>query len=211
MQLQPVSTRQDSVTEKQLHFPVLKVGRGACFRPGFHSHTVISVYPAKLPTLLRAYQKTPGRHWANPLPGHTSGGATMGHKQPGKALIHQPVQVDGHWGGMQPGCPGVPQSVGTGPFLTAPHSGAQPDFLPPGPGEVRAQRPGFGSYHFAVLGLSPVPRGRGVRTAAAPSSALTGRKGVERGAGAGGQPRVRAVQQAFPALLLQALVHPLQL
>lgn len=142
MQLQPVSTRQDSVTEKQLHFPVLKVGRGACFRPGFHSHTVISVYPAKLPTLLRAYQKTPGRHWANPLPGHTSGGATMGHKQPGKALIHQPVQVDGHWGGMQPGCPGVPQSVGTGPFLTAPHSGAQPDFLPPG----------------ARRGQSPAPR-----------------------------------------------------
>lgn len=71
--------------------------------------------------------------------------------------------------------------------------------------------PGFGSYHFAVLGLSPVARGRGVRTAAAPCSALTGRQGVEGGAGAGRQPRVRTVQQAFPALLLQALVHPLQL
>lgn len=64
----------------------------------------------------------------------------------------------------------------------------------------------FCSYPSAVLGLSPLPRGRGVRAAAAP-----GREGVERGAGAGGQPRVRAVQQAFPALLLQALVHPLQL
>lgn len=158
---------------EQLHFPVLKVGRGACFRPGFHSHTVISVYPAKLPTLLRAYQKTPGRHWANPLPGHTSGRATMGHKQPGKALVHQY-----RWTGTEEGCSRGAQECRSqwAQALSSlpPTPGLSQAFSPPRPGEVRAQRPGFGSYHFAVLGLSPVSRGRGVRTAAAPSSALTG-------------------------------------
>lgn len=109
-----------------------------------------------------------------------------------------PRRARGSAGGTQPS---GARAVVTGALLP----------FPRGARRGQSPVPGFGSYHFAVLGLSPVARGRGVRTAAAPCSALTGRQGVEGGAGAGGQPRVRTVQQAFPALLLQALVHPLQL
>jgi len=201
MQLQPPSTRQDSVEEKPLHLSVPKVGSRARFGAGLHSCAAIRVHPAKLPTLLRAQQKPPAR--ARQRQCQRRAAAAMGHGQPRRALGHRRRRA--LRGDRAQGCPGqrapalssLPPTPGLG----------QP--LPPG--RDRARRPGFGSYHSAVLGLSPVPRGRGVRTAAAPRSALTGREGVEGGAGAGGQSRVRAVQQAFPALLLQALVHPLQL
>ncbi|KAL8180182.1 UNVERIFIED_CONTAM: hypothetical protein K2H54_010055 [Gekko kuhli] len=51
------------------------------------------------------------------------------------------------------------------------------------------------------------------RGAGAPGSVFNDarRQGVERGAGAGGQPGIRAVQQAFPVLLFQTVFHALQL
>lgn len=199
MQLQPAPTGHSSVTEEQEHFSVPKVGRGACFRLGFHSHTVIRVHPAKLPTLCECIQKRcPALGQA--LPGTAAALPTPGCSRHGQPRVRSAGEAS-----SARGCPERSQHPPACPPLRGSAS------LPPRGRRGQSPVPGFGSYHFAVLGLSPVARGRGIRSAAAPCSALTGRQGVEGGAGAGGQPRVRTVQQAFPALLLQALVHPLQL
>lgn len=201
MQLQPVPTRQSSVTEKQLHVSVPQVGTEAWFRLGFHSHTVIRVHPAKLPTLSECIRKP------SPAPGQALPGTAAALPTQDRSCHGQPGVPSALPGELSPG---VPRQWSQAPSCLPPAAGLGQPF-PRGARRGQSPVPRFGSYHSAVLGLSPVARGRGVRTAAAPCSALTGRQGVEGGAGAGGQPRVRTVQQAFPALLLQALVHPLQL
>lgn len=112
------------------------------------------------------------------------------------------------------GPPSEPRSWGCGrkpvPASEAPHLGArqEPPLAPGWPrpalcAKARAYRSGL-SGSGVLRGGAGAPRA-GVEDA--------GRQRVEgrAGAGAGGQPGVGAVQQALPALLLEALLHALQM
>lgn len=76
----------------------------------------------------------------------------------------------------------------------------------PGDAAARCQDAENSSYHSAFLSLLPVPMAQLVGA----RSSQPRRQGVEGRAGAGGQPRVGTVQQAVTALVLEAVIHALQ-
>lgn len=118
MQLQPAPTRHSSVTEEQELSSVPMVARGACFRLGFHSHTVIRVHPAKLPTLCECIQKP------CPAPGQALPGTAAALPTPGCSPRAAPSAL----GRRGEPSPGVPSSV-TGTLQPSP---AGPEGTQPG-------------------------------------------------------------------------------
>lgn len=68
------------------------------------------------------------------------------------------------------------------------------------------------SYQFAfsaLLLIEPVRTFDGRRAAGGARLGETRRDGAEGGTGTGGQPRIRTVEQSFPVLSFQAIIHRL--
>lgn len=137
MQLQPVPTRQSSVTEKQLHFSVPKVGRGAWLDLGFIPTPLLEFTQPNCQHSVRV-SKNPARHWTKPSL------AQQRRCQPRTAAAtgspECPRPAEGHCGrNSAHGCPGR----GHRRPPACPLLRGSASLSPAGPGGDRARCPGL--------------------------------------------------------------------